>query len=119
MIDERGEPIVMDFGLARKVQRDDASRLTQSGMIVGSPAYMSPEQVEGDPDKLTPATDQYSLGVILYELLTGQLPFRGGVTAVIGAILTKPPAPPAQLRKGLDPRIESLCLKMLSKSPSD
>ncbi len=115
MVDEKGEPIIMDFGLARKVQKDAESRLTHSGMIVGSPAYMSPEQVEGDGDKLTPAADQYSLGVILYELLTGRLPFRGGITAVIGAILTKAPPPVEQVRKDVSPRVAALCARMMHK----
>ena len=115
MIDEKGEPIVMDFGLARKASSGGEARLTQSGTIVGSPAYMSPEQVEGDSDQLTPAADQYSLGVMLYELLTGELPFRGSITAVIGAILTKQPTPVAELRSDLDPRIVALCERMMHK----
>ena len=115
MIDEKGEPIIMDFGLARKTSNGGEARLTQSGMIVGSPAYMSPEQVQGEPDQLTPAADQYSLGVILYEMLTGQLPFRGSITAVIGAILTKQPTPIEELRKDLDPRIVALCERMMHK----
>jgi serine/threonine protein kinase len=119
MIDARGEPIVMDFGLACQLQQDDAARITQSGMIVGSPAYMSPEQIEGRPEKLTPAADQYALGVMLYELLTGQLPFRGNITSVISQIVTRPPQPPRELRPMIDPRVESICLRMLSKSATE
>ncbi|HEV8003457.1 MAG TPA: SUMF1/EgtB/PvdO family nonheme iron enzyme [Planctomycetaceae bacterium] len=119
MVDKRGEPIIMDFGLAQEARREGDIRLTQTGNIMGTPAYMSPEQVEGELDKIGPSTDQYSLGVILYELLTGQLPFRGSMIAVMGQILTKEPVPPGQSRSALDPRIESVCLKMMAKNPSE
>jgi formylglycine-generating enzyme required for sulfatase activity/serine/threonine protein kinase len=119
MVDKKGEPIIMDFGLARQTRREGDIRLTQTGNILGTPAYMSPEQVEGEPDNIGPATDQYSLGVILYELLTAQLPFRGSVAAVMGQILTKEPLPPSQSRSALDPRIEAVCLKMMAKNPSE
>ncbi|HUQ70207.1 MAG TPA: serine/threonine-protein kinase, partial [Planctomycetaceae bacterium] len=119
MIDARGEPIVMDFGLACRVEQEDGARLTHSGMIVGSPAYMSPEQVEGNPDKMTAAADQYSLGVMLYEMLTGQLPFRGSIAAVIAQITTKSPQPPRELKPEIDPRLEAICLRMLSKTAED
>ncbi|HEV3304339.1 MAG TPA: SUMF1/EgtB/PvdO family nonheme iron enzyme [Planctomycetaceae bacterium] len=117
MVDKKGEPIVMDFGLARQIRHERDIRLTQTGNIIGTPAYMSPEQVEGDPGRIGSPTDQYSLGVILYELLTAQLPFRGSVIAVMGQILTKPVTPPRQLRPDLDPRIEVVCMKMLAKAP--
>ena len=116
IIDSRGEPVVMDFGLAFHT-RMDAARLTATGQLVGSPAYMSPEQIEGDSKKLTPAVDQYALGVILYELLTGELPFQGSITSVINQILTKPNPSPRLLRPDMNPRVEELCLQMLAKQP--
>jgi formylglycine-generating enzyme required for sulfatase activity/serine/threonine protein kinase len=119
MIDKKGEPIIMDFGLARQTRREGDIRLTQTGDIIGTPAYMSPEQIEGEPDRIGPQTDQYSLGVVLYELLTTKLPFRGSVIAVMGQILTKEVTPPGQMRPDLDPRIEVVCLKMMAKAPSE
>ncbi|HXY36650.1 MAG TPA: protein kinase, partial [Planctomycetaceae bacterium] len=119
IVDKRGEPLIMDFGLARQASPEDESRLTHTGTLVGTPAYMSPEQVDGESDKIGPLADEYSLGVIFYELLTGQLPFRGSTAAVLGQIITRPPAPPSQIRAGLDSRTEAVCLKMLAKNPSD
>jgi len=118
LLDEKREPIIMDFGLARQIQKQDA-RLTQFGAILGSPAYMSPEQVEGDADAMGPAGDIYSLGVILYELLTGVTPFQGSTAAVLGQILTREPRKPTDRRPELDPQLEAICLKMMAKRAED
>jgi len=119
MVDKQGEPIIMDFGLARRRRAEGEASLTHSGDLIGSPAYMAPEQIEGDPDNVGPASDQYSLGVVLYEMLTGQLPFRGSVVNVLAQILTKEMTRPSALRAGLDPRIEAVCLRMMAKKASD
>jgi formylglycine-generating enzyme required for sulfatase activity/serine/threonine protein kinase/Leucine-rich repeat (LRR) protein len=119
MVDKKGEPIIMDFGLARRARKEGEATLTQSGAILGSPAYMSPEQIEGDAAIVGPASDQYNLGVVLYEMLSGQLPFRGSMVNVLAQIITKGPTPPSELRVGLDPRIEAVCLRMMSKKASD
>jgi TPR repeat protein/serine/threonine protein kinase len=119
MVDKKGEPILTDFGLACKRRTEGEASLTRSGMILGSPAYMSPEQIEGDPDSVGPASDQYSLGVVLYEMLTGQVPFRGPVLSMLAQIITKNPTPPSELRAGVDPRIEAVCLRMLARKASE
>jgi serine/threonine protein kinase len=119
MINRQGEPVIMDFGLARKRRAEGEASLTHSGVLLGSPAYMSPEQIDGDPDSVGPASDQYSLGVVLYEMLTRQLPFGGSVVNVLAQILTKDFTRPSELRPGLDPRIEAVCLRMMSKKASD
>lgn len=119
MITEKGQPIIMDFGLAHLVGGRDSASLTQSGNVIGTPAYMSTEQIRGYPNQLTPATDQYSLGVILYQLLTSKLPFEGSVPAVLASILSREPSPPHQFRPDLNPRLEAVCLRMLAKDPAE
>jgi serine/threonine protein kinase len=119
MIDLRNEPIIMDFGLARQLDDGEDSRLTRDGAILGSPAYMSPEQIEGQAGNLGPACDIYSLGVIMYELLTGQLPFQGSVASIIGQILAKEPIHPCKLRSTITPRLADICLKAMAKNPSE
>jgi serine/threonine protein kinase len=113
MIDLKKEPIVMDFGLAR--QTDIESRVTRSGMSVGTPAYMSPEQIHGELDEVGPQADIYALGVILYELLTGQLPFRGPIAKVVYSIVHEQPSAPSAIRDEIDSGLEAICLKMMAK----
>ena len=112
-----GTPCVTDFGLARHVDSGEESRLTHEGTILGTPAYMSPEQIEADPDKIGPATDIYALGVILYELLASRLPFTGSLMSILGKALRDRPTPLCKLRPEVNNELEDLCLQMLEKSP--
>src|SRR5262249_41417762 len=92
LLDRDGEPVVMDFGLARRFDED--THLTAPGRLLGTPGYMSPEQVDGDPKKMGPVSDVYSLGVILYQMLTGRLPFQGSLTSILRQIASAEPTPP-------------------------
>ncbi|MCA9055160.1 MAG: protein kinase, partial [Planctomycetaceae bacterium] len=112
-----GAACVTDFGLARHVNAGEESRLTHEGTILGTPAYMSPEQIEGDPNRIGPATDIYALGVILYELLASRLPFTGSVMAILGKALRDRPIPLCKLRGEVHSELEDLCLQMLEKTP--
>lgn len=116
MIDEQGEPVVMDFGLARHTTQEEGVRLTRSGAVMGTPAYMAPEQVEGRIDDVGPASDQFSLGAVLYEMLTGELPFPGtSMGVVMSKIMNDDPAPPNTLRPEVDPLLDDICLRMMAK----
>jgi serine/threonine-protein kinase len=114
MIDKRGEPIVMDFGVACWYDDQTQTRLTQQGALVGTPSYMSPEQIEGRT-KLGPASDIYSLGVVLYELLTGRCPFQGTVLNVISQVLHQPPPDPRKLRGDLSPELVAIVQRAMQK----
>jgi TPR repeat protein/serine/threonine protein kinase len=117
MMRQSGEPIIMDFGLARQVDVDDQDqRLTRVGSTMGTPIYMSPEQARGDRDQ-TGTGDVYSLGVILYELLTGRVPFEGSNVEVLAKVLLEEPPPPSIHEPEVDSAIEAICLRALQKSP--
>ncbi len=118
MIDARKEPIVMDFGLARFVDDEQQTQLTQEGVRVGTPSYMSPEQIDASRE-LGPASDVFSLGVILYEMLTMQRPFQGTVVSVIGQILHKEPTPVSQLRPDVSSQMAAICAKAIAKNPDE
>jgi tetratricopeptide (TPR) repeat protein len=116
LIDALGHSHVTDFGLAKRVEGD--IEMTQSGAILGTPAYMSPEQAHGRRGAITTATDVYGLGAILYALLTGEPPFGGdSVIETLDAVRTRPPEPPRK-RNAATPRdLETICLKCLEKDP--
>lgn len=113
MIDRRGEPIVMDFGLACRVD-DRSTRLTQDGILVGTPAHMSPEQID-QRAPVGPAADIYSLGVVLYELLTGSCPFQGNVVSVIGQVLHAEPKSVTELRPDVSAALSDICRQAMAK----
>src|SRR5262249_33842245 len=105
LLDGTGRAVLTDFGLARLL--DDRAGITAAGVMVGTPAYMAPEQVSGDFGPVGPWTDVYSLGLVLYEMLTGRLPFSGSVTKLLHAITHDTPPPPSRHRDGLDGSLEA------------
>jgi TolB-like protein/tRNA A-37 threonylcarbamoyl transferase component Bud32/Flp pilus assembly protein TadD len=116
LLDGRGEPLVSDFGLAKWL--DTSSHLTRTLTIFGTPGYIAPEQVNGSAGKLDPASDVYSLGAILFDLLTGRPPFLGEHALKVIQQASEKPAPKLRtLVPGLDRDLETICAKCLEREP--
>lgn len=114
LLDENGQPKVTDFGLAKQMAA--GSDQTRTGAILGTPSYMSPEQAQGSKE-IGPASDVYSLGAILYELITGKPPFTGETPlATLNLVADQDPVPPSVLNPAVDRDLETICLKCLEKS---
>ncbi len=119
LLSEKGEPTVADFGIALAVAQAGGGRVTETGLSVGTPHYMSPEQATGDRD-VDPRTDVYALGSVLYEMLTGDPPYPGSTAqAVLAKILTDPTPAPQRVRLSIPPNVDAAIRKALEKLPAD
>lgn len=114
LMDERGHIRLTDFGLA--IEDSSTTRMTQEGTLLGTPAYMSPEQITS-PGAVDVRTDLYALGVVLYEMLTGEVPFRGTVRKTLLQITHDDPRSPRDYSESIPKDVDTICLKLLQKNP--
>lgn len=117
LLDREDNPFITDFGLAKRI--DSKSTVASSDLIVGTLAYMSPEQAEGKSEHVDERSDIYSMGAVLYELLSGKQVFRGELREVINNIITSDPLPLTTVAKGIHPDMATICHKCLQKNESD
>jgi serine/threonine protein kinase len=116
LIDTEDEPHIMDFGLAKRLGGDSAQ--TRTGVVLGTPSYMAPEQAAGKSQELGPACDIYGLGAVLYECITGRPPFRAETPLdTVMQVMDRDPPPPRLLNPNIDHDLETICLKCLEKDP--
>jgi eukaryotic-like serine/threonine-protein kinase len=116
---QNGHAVVADFGIALAVQTAGGARMTQTGLSLGTPQYMSPEQAMGER-RIDARSDIYALGAVVYEMLTGDPPFTGsGVQAIVAKVLTERPSPIALIRDTVPPGVEHAVMTALAKLPAD